>query len=81
MTRKESYLTNRDLENVSYPNLIEKRNIYNDFFESTTDLMKKARRRGQYPVSEDLRIMAQIMLNTVSKIDANIMSAEKKLTK
>lgn len=78
MTRKETYLTNQSLSDLDYAGLIEKKNIYNDFFNQTTLIMKKAKRKGQYQVAADFRIFAQTMINTLRQIDSHIMKEVEK---
>ena len=69
MARKETYLTNQFLGELDYTELLQKVKDYGSIYVATTLLMQKAFDKKQLEIVEDLRVIAQTMLNTSQQID------------
>lgn len=69
MTKKESYITNQELEEYTFEQLSEKLKLYTEMFDQINSVRRKAKRRGQFVLSDDLRITAQHISNTLKNIN------------
>lgn len=69
MTKKESYITNQQLSEYTFEQLSEKLKLYTEMFDQINSARRKAKRTGQFVLSDDLRITAQYISNTLKNIN------------
>ena len=69
MTKRESYLENQELANYTFEQLNESLKLYNELFNDVNSARRKAKRKGQFVLAEDLRITAQYISNTLKQIN------------
>jgi len=69
MTKKESYITNQELAEYTFEQLNERLTLYTDLFNQVNSVRRKAAKKGQFVLSDDLRITAQYISNTLKNIN------------